>query len=156
MPARSAPRPQLPRATLDPPWETLREANALLRAWGSQELARFELTFSEYVVLELCRREPARASDVARALGLTAAGTTDALDRLEQRRLVLRSSDPDDRRAVRIHLTAAGRRRVRQAHFVKQATVRYLNEAMSSEERAALSHGLGALTRALRRRPGGA
>jgi DNA-binding MarR family transcriptional regulator len=156
VPGRFLPGSLRARAPLEPPWQTLREANFLLRARWSQELARFSLSYSDYVVLELCRRGPARASDVARALGLTAAGATDALDRLEQRRLVRRSADPADRRAVRIRSTAAGRRLLRQANSVKRATLRYLNEAMSPEERRALSSGLGALTRALRRRTGGA
>ncbi|HTW76419.1 MAG TPA: MarR family transcriptional regulator [Thermoplasmata archaeon] len=134
----------------DSPWHGLREAHFLLRSRWTQELARFGLSYSDYVVLELCGRGPARASEVARALGLTAQGATDAIDRLEARGLVGRSTDRTDRRAIRIRLTSAGRRLRRQTHSAKRATARYLNSAMSAEERRALSEGLGALTRALR------
>lgn len=136
--------------SLDPPWQHLREANLLLRARMGQELSRFDLTVSDLVVLELCDRGPTRASDVARALGLTAAGTTDALDRFEARRLVRRHADPSDRRAVQIVLTPAGRRILKHARSAKAETIRYLDEAMSREERRALAEGLLALTRALR------
>jgi len=139
------------RTPLDPPWQDLREANLLLRSRMGRELGRFDLTVSDLVVLELCAKGPARASDVARALGLTAAGTTDALDRFEARRLVRRRADPDDRRAVQIVLTPAGRRILKRARSAKDATIRYLDEAMSREERRALADGLQALTRALRR-----
>jgi DNA-binding MarR family transcriptional regulator len=138
-------------ATLEPPWQHLREANILLRSRMSQELGRFDLTVSEAVILELCGKGPVRASDVARALGLTAAGATDALDRFEARRLVRRHADPHDRRAVQIVLTPAGRRLLKQARSAKQTTIRYLDGAMSNQERVALAEGLRALTRALER-----
>jgi DNA-binding MarR family transcriptional regulator len=138
-------------ASLEPPWQHLREANILLRSRMSQELGRFDLTVSEAVMLELCGRGPARASDVARALGLTAAGATDALDRFEARGYVRRRADPDDRRAVQIVLTPAGRRILKQARSAKVATIRYVDAAMSDKERAALAEGLQALTRALQR-----
>ncbi len=140
----------------DSPWHTLREANFLLRSRWTLELGRFGLSYSDYVALEICGRAAARASDVARALGLTAQGATDAIDRLEARGLVRRVSDRLDRRAVRIRLTPAGRRLRRQTHSAKRATLRYLNGAMSPADRRALFQGLGALTRALRTSPGGA
>jgi DNA-binding MarR family transcriptional regulator len=148
----ASPRVRLP---LETPWHALREANFLLRTRWSRELERFQLSYSDYVVLESCGRGPARVSEVARVLGLTAAGTTDALDRLERRRLVSRTADRTDRRAVRIGLSPSGRRLLREAHAAKRSTVRYLNESMTPEEIAALSTGLAALTRALRGRPGG-
>jgi DNA-binding MarR family transcriptional regulator len=133
------------------PWQNLREANFLLRSRWGQELGRFDLSVSDFVALDLCGRGPARASEVARALGLTAAGTTDALDRLEARRLVRRTTDAKDRRAVQVVLTPAGRRLLKQAHSAKEATLRYLDATMSRDERRALADGLRALTRALRR-----
>ena len=41
-------------------------------------------------------------------LGIDTAGMTRILDRLERKRLVQRSKDPDDRRAIRVALTEAG------------------------------------------------
>jgi DNA-binding MarR family transcriptional regulator len=139
------------------PWENLREAHFLLRVRFQQELGRFDMSVPDFMLLDRCGKGPARAAEVARALGLTAAGTTDALDRLEERRLVRRTVDPRDRRAVQVVLTPAGRRALKRAHSAKEATLRYLDRELSHDERRALTEGLVALTRALRRgTPGGA
>jgi DNA-binding MarR family transcriptional regulator len=137
----------------DSPWQELREANFLLRARGTRALGRFDLSVPEFVVLQLCGRGPARASEVARSLGLTAQGTTDVLDRLEKRGFVQRAPDPADRRAVQITLTRAGRRLEEEARSAKESMLRYLEHNMSRGERQALAEGLRALTRALREAP---
>ncbi|MGA7923718.1 MAG: MarR family transcriptional regulator, partial [Thermoplasmata archaeon] len=135
---------------LEPPWPNLREAYFLLRERWSRNFEQLGLSFSDYVVLDLCARGLARASDVARAIGITAAGATDVIDRLEGRRLVRRVADPKDRRAVHIRLTAAGQRLYRAARLSNRATKKGLDDAMSVAERRALTSGLIALTRALR------
>ncbi|MGA9839321.1 MAG: MarR family transcriptional regulator [Thermoplasmata archaeon] len=140
---------------LEPPWQSLREAHLLLRERWARELGRFDLTYSEFVALDLCARGPARASELARALGLTAAGGTDAIDRLESRRLVHRVKDPGDRRVVLIQLSPAGARVLHEGQTAKRATLRYLDQAMTREDRDALTAGLSALVRALKRTDGG-
>jgi DNA-binding MarR family transcriptional regulator len=148
---RSVAETPAPAVDEETPWQDLREANFLLRTRWAQEASRYDLSFPDFVVLELCGRGPARASEVARAIGLTAQGTTDALDRLEKRRLIRRAPDATDRRAVQVSLTPAGRRLQREAHAAKESTLRYLDRTMSRGERRALAEGLRALTRALRR-----
>lgn len=134
----------------EPPWQALREAYFLLRERWGENLGRFGLSFTDYTVLDLCAQGPAKASAVARATGVTAAGATDVIDRLVARRLVRRVADPGDRRVVLIRLTPAGRRLHRDAGSTKRATVRYLKDALSPPEQRALSAGLAALTRVLR------
>lgn len=51
----------------------------------------------------------ATMSDVAAGAGLTAGGATRVVDRLAGRGLVTREDCPDDRRVIRVALTAAGR-----------------------------------------------
>lgn len=151
---RAHERPSENSATLEPPWRTLREANFLLRERLAREVAELGLSFSDFAVLDLCSRQPARASEVGRAIGVTAAGATDVIDRLESRRLVRRVPDASDRRAVRIEITAVGERTLERSNSAKERTVQYLNAAMTPEERAALTEGLEALRRALRTGPG--
>lgn len=139
-----------PEKPLEPPWPNLREAYFLLRERWTENLEELGLSFSDYLVLDLCARGSARASDVGRAIGITAAGATDVIDRLEGRRLVRRVAHPNDRRSVHIRLTPAGRRRYRAARMSNRATKRALDQAMSDLERQALTKGLMALTRALR------
>ena len=139
-------------ATLDlaAPWQSLREAYFLLRARWREQLAACDLSVSEYVVLELCAQNSARASEVASAAGITAAGGTDVIDRLETRQLVRRAADSSDRRVVRIQLTSAGRRLFQEARAMKRATLLHLERTMTVREREALTSGLAALARALR------
>lgn len=132
------------------PWPLLREAFFLLRERWTVQLARFDLSVSDFVILELSADRPSRASEIARRIGLTAAGTTAVIDRLEARHLVRRIADPRDRRVVLIRLAPAGRRVHREARTAKREVYRSLDAAMSREERQALATGLSALTLALR------
>jgi DNA-binding MarR family transcriptional regulator len=67
----------------------------------------------EFDVLATLRRSgpPYRlsAGSLAAAMMMSSGGTTARLDRLEQRGLVHRSADPDDRRGVLVALTEPGR-----------------------------------------------
>jgi DNA-binding MarR family transcriptional regulator len=127
---------------------TLRDTFLSLRRRQLSFLRSRELSFTEWAALELCARGPARGLELADATGLSSAGVTDVLDRLEGRRLVRRSSDPDDRRAVRAQLTASGRRLYGETRQVLRQRARELAEQMTAEERRALSVGLAALGRA--------
>ncbi|HTP55001.1 MAG TPA: MarR family transcriptional regulator [Thermoplasmata archaeon] len=147
--ARRRPPSAPPEPAPESPWATLRQAFFLFRQQWTEELARFDLTFSDFVVLDRLARAPAKASEVGQTIGITAAGATDLIDRLERRRLVRRLADPHDRRVVRVHLTPAGRRLRQDASSGKDAIVRYLDGAMTAAERRALADGLRALTRAL-------
>ena len=49
-----------------------------------------------------------RISDLAGSFGITASGVTQLVTSLEERGLVARSMDAEDRRGVRVHLTEAG------------------------------------------------
>jgi DNA-binding MarR family transcriptional regulator len=155
MRASMAPRPgrRARRAAAPPieePWRTLRDVYPVLRQRWSDLLANYGMPFSEYRVLERCARAPAMASEIALAVGLTPAGATDLIRRLERRHLVARVRHPDDRRAVLIRLTGAGKRRRREVRAGASALVRELNAAMTPAERRALAAGLAGLSRALR------
>ncbi|MEO7349443.1 MAG: MarR family transcriptional regulator [Terrimesophilobacter sp.] len=67
---------------------------------------------AEYNVLAALRRSGApyqlAPSDVSRSMLFTSGGLTPVLDRLEQRGLVKRQPDAEDRRKLRIQLTPAG------------------------------------------------
>jgi DNA-binding MarR family transcriptional regulator len=56
-----------------------------------------------------------RVGDLARALRVTVGGTSKLVDRIERAGLIARQPDPDDRRASRVALTTAGKRRLTAA-----------------------------------------
>ena len=114
-------------------------------------LGRFDVSVSEFAVLDLCARAPAKASQIAREVGVTPAGATDVIDRLEERRLVRRVADPTDRRAVLVALTALGLRRNRETRTAVSSMLREVDRAMTPAERRALALGIAALLRTLSR-----
>ncbi len=84
-----------------------------------QALAPFGLDTWSFDVLAALRRqgEPYSMSPTAlrRAALLTSGAMTNRIDRLEERNLVGRVPDPNDRRALRVHLTSDG------LHLIEQA-----------------------------------
>jgi DNA-binding MarR family transcriptional regulator len=62
------------------------------------------------ILVAVAGAEPARLTDLAEALAITAATTSDAVQALAAKGLLRRRRDPADRRALALVLTAAGRR----------------------------------------------
>jgi DNA-binding MarR family transcriptional regulator len=93
------------------------------------------------VLAELRGRDPLpmSASELARAIILTTGGMTPVLDGLEERGLIHRQIDPDDRRARRITITEKGRSQINRALDQQTARHRALNAVLTHEERDALS-----------------
>lgn len=73
-------------------------------------LAQFDLTTPQYIALVLVASGAAsRPGDICRMLAHDPGAMTRMIDRLEERKLVRRVSDPDDRRALNLELTAQGK-----------------------------------------------
>lgn len=72
-------------------------------------IAPLHLTIIEWYILRaLFERDGQHASELARAVGRAATSFTPNLDKLQNKSLIERRPDPNDRRAVHIYLTAAG------------------------------------------------
>src|SRR4051794_11184481 len=114
-------------------WERV---DARLRASHELPLAFFE-------PLRLISRAEAnsmRVGDLARELRITVGGTSKLVDRLERAGLVAREPDPDDRRASRVALTTAGKRKLTAALKTFQAEAgRILGSVLSLEEQQQMS-----------------
>lgn len=84
-------------------------------------LRPFELTFARYEVLMLLsftRKGEMPLGKIGDRLQVHAASVTNAIDRLEQQRLVARRPHPTDGRTTLARITAAGRRRIAEATVV--------------------------------------
>ena len=79
---------------------------------AQREMARFDLSATEYSVLATLRKSPPphalRPSDIYRGMLLTSGGLTKVLKSLEGRGWISRHEDPDDRRGSIVQLTDAG------------------------------------------------
>ncbi|HKW34863.1 MAG TPA: MarR family transcriptional regulator [Candidatus Acidoferrum sp.] len=79
------------------------------------------LGHSDFAVLEvLLHKGPQPVNVMGKKVLLTSASITAAVDRLESRRLLQRTSDPKDGRSRIVELTASGRRLIERA-FQKHA-----------------------------------
>jgi DNA-binding MarR family transcriptional regulator len=144
------PPPSAVKPAVDRPDELadlLRETYLALKRRQREFLRELGLSFSEWSALHSCSLGPVRGGELADATGLTSAGVTDLVDRLEGRGLVRRLRDPDDRRAIRIELTDAGRRLTINNRRVGAALLRGLTAQLTPEERRSLTSGLRAFYR---------
>jgi DNA-binding MarR family transcriptional regulator len=81
-----------------------------LRHASRETLAPWDITPSQLRALgTLMRHGAARPGAIARHLGIAARSATEVVDALEERGLVRRETDPDDRRATLVVVTDAGR-----------------------------------------------
>jgi DNA-binding MarR family transcriptional regulator len=83
-------------------------------------------------------REPGMLA-LARLLGLEKSSATGLVDRAEKRGLVQRIPAPDDRRAIRVQLTAEGRQLVHTAAEQIADRIDSLTRNLSSDQRRQLS-----------------
>ena len=80
--------------------------------WASMSsLAQWDVTPSQMrAVRVLAKHGGVRSSELARHLGIAPRSATEVVDALEERSLVARQPDPDDRRATSVVQTEAGAR----------------------------------------------
>ncbi|MGH0035654.1 MAG: MarR family winged helix-turn-helix transcriptional regulator [Myxococcota bacterium] len=105
-----------------------------------------DLTLWQFDVLATLRRsgKPFSLSptQLMREVMLSSGAMTNRLDRLETRGLVRRRPDPDDRRGVRIELTAAGRRLIDKAIATRFDEAREVVDNLGQRERQSLESTL--------------
>jgi len=89
---------------------SLNDVARMLRTCADYKARQFGVTRAQWVVLvRLDRFEGLKQSELAEMLDLKPITLTRLLDRLCGTGLIERRSDPNDRRAKRLHLTAAAR-----------------------------------------------
>jgi MarR family transcriptional regulator, multiple antibiotic resistance protein MarR len=75
-----------------------------------RELSRFDISAAQLIVLaSVANREAGSASGLCKSISYDPGAMTRMIDRLQQKGLVRRVPNPEDRRAMNLELTAAGR-----------------------------------------------
>ena len=88
----------------------LREGNAVFNKALREELARHDMTFSQYQHLRQLWQEDGLAQvDLSRRIGIETASSTAVIDQLEKLGLIRRKRDLGDRRRIIVNLTRSGR-----------------------------------------------
>jgi DNA-binding MarR family transcriptional regulator len=95
------------------------------------------LSSTQAQVISELARQPMRLSDVATALGVSTATTSDAVRVLVQKGLVEKGKDPTDGRAVKLELTADGRKHAPHAEAWRDVFVEAL-QSVDEDKRADL------------------
>jgi DNA-binding MarR family transcriptional regulator len=90
---------------------TLERGAHLIGAYIERFADELGITQAEaHVLAELHREGPSQTTTLHREFGHKRSTLTNIIDRLEQRGLITRQPNPDDRRSQLIHLTASGTR----------------------------------------------
>lgn len=130
---------------------------ALERVFGPRSGRRhrpadLELTLGQLDCLHAISRLGAPSmSDLSHELGLQPSTLTGIVDKLVAAGKVERQDDPDDRRVVRVVLTAQGRRDRERHRRRRQRRLRKLLGALDDGELAELHHALAVLAEAAER-----
>ncbi len=109
----------------------------LERFWDVEDPRRVGgLTRSQLsLLLSLSEHPGCRVQDTAERLELTAPTISIGVRRLETMGLVQRNADPDDQRAVRLHLSPQGRKIASKARAMRASRLDAMLAPMTEEER---------------------
>jgi DNA-binding MarR family transcriptional regulator len=113
-------------------------ASRALVAVAARSLANVaeDVTLTQYrFLVELASRGPQRLADLASALGVDRSTATRMCDRLVRKRLVTRRRAHEDRRVVRVSLTAAGGELVAEVSRRRRGEITAIVERMPAADR---------------------
>lgn len=134
-------KPDLDTASLGVVVRVISLSRAFLRQ-ATGALAPLDLELFEYDVLSALRRQgrpyALPATGLARETGLSSGAMTNRIDKLESRGLVTRAADKNDRRAVIVSLTKAGRRAIDDAIQLRLDAADESLQGLSQRERSEL------------------
>jgi MarR family 2-MHQ and catechol resistance regulon transcriptional repressor len=120
-------------------WLVLMKSYRALARHARRSVDSSEMGLSEFGTLELLlHRGPQAVNELGRRIDLTSGAITSAVDRLEQRGLVERCADPDDRRARIVGLTSRGEALITKVFGTHKAAMDHAAAGLSKTERATL------------------
>jgi DNA-binding MarR family transcriptional regulator len=133
-----------------PPWQrvetTLMATARLIREAYDARFATLDLNLTQAsILMYVAEFGPVTQTKIADHLGQGRAATGSTLDRLQERGLLERRPDSDDRRVWQIQLTAGGRALIERITSIDEALRTELRTGISREER----HALAAVTQQL-------
>lgn len=126
-------------------------ASRVLVAVAARSLADVgeEVTLTQYrTLVVLASRGPQNLAGLADAVGVTPATATRMCDRLVRKDLIRRRTEREDRRQLRVALTAKGRSLVDAVTDRRRWEIARILKEISAEERAVLVQVLGRFTSA--------
>jgi len=102
----------------------------------SGDFYRMKITLPQFVVLDVLNRSGgSRMSDLAHTLNVTTAAITGIVDRLVRGGYIVRTSDPKDRRIVKVKLTTKGMMIAQKSIDHRKNMMKDIFGVISQEER---------------------
>jgi MarR family 2-MHQ and catechol resistance regulon transcriptional repressor len=120
-------------------WLVLWKASRALSAQADQSIESLDMCQSDFGVLEaLLHKGPLPIKSLGQKVLLTSGSITTAVDRLEQRGWVERSTDGNDRRSRIVRLTGTGRTTIRAAFLGHKKHMEATVGSLNTQERLVL------------------
>jgi DNA-binding MarR family transcriptional regulator len=129
--------------------ELLSHSARRLRRGSTTQLAPLGLTMAQARVLRLVASSgrPLRMADIAAGLEVVPRSVTTMVDGVEAAGLIVRSTDPDDRRSILVRLTDRGLALLESLEQARRATAEEVFGGLGDDDRAHLARLLGDLCR---------
>jgi MarR family transcriptional regulator, 2-MHQ and catechol-resistance regulon repressor len=120
-------------------WLVLVKALRVMQQHAERSLEGIDMSLTDFGILEtLLNKGPQPVNTIGQRIHLTSGAVTTAVDRLEARGLVVRRSDPNDRRARIVTLTSAGTKRIEAIFGPHKEAMDRLADCLTKRERATL------------------
>ena len=101
-----------------------------------QEVLHMDISLPEIFVLrQLSSNEKPTMSELGRSISMDLSTLTRTVDKLVKKEFVARKPDPEDRRMVRVALTAKGRRIISRFEEARKKHIESILRQMTSQER---------------------
>jgi MarR family 2-MHQ and catechol resistance regulon transcriptional repressor len=116
-------------------WVILNRAVSSIEAVLEEQVARHDLSYTEFAVLEVLLHKGALPiGEVGDQVLLTSGSMTYVIDKLEDRELLHRRPCPEDRRVLYVELTEQGRLLIEEVFEEHAALLKRLTEVLTPEE----------------------
>jgi DNA-binding MarR family transcriptional regulator len=119
--------------------DALAQLSFLVQGTLAKHAATHELSIIQMRLLGVLRDREPNMQELARLLQLDKSSVTGLVDRAEKRGLVQRVPSTEDRRAVRVKLSASGRKMITRVGGAFQADIASATESLSAADRKRLS-----------------
>ncbi len=101
-----------------------------------QEVLHMDISFPEIFVLrQLSSNEKPTMSELGRSISMDLSTLTRTVDKLVKKEFVARKRDPEDRRMVRVALTAKGQKIIKRFEQQRKKHIESILRQMTSQER---------------------
>ncbi len=119
--------------------DALAELSFFVQGALAKHAATLDLSMIQTRLLGVLRDREPTMQELARILELDKSSVTGLVDRAERRGLVQRTPSTDDRRAIRVALTASGRRHIRDVGAAFQRDIAAATAPLSPADKKKLS-----------------